>query len=113
MSARRGLTLLETMVALVILGLVSLAYLELFGGTVRASESVRHWSQAVAYAEDAMEQLKVVSESEWERGSEDLGGGFARRVQTRRWRDNLQVVSVIVALPGGGQYSLSRLMEPW
>ena len=39
MSARRGFTLLETMVALVILGLVVLAYLELFGTTARATSA--------------------------------------------------------------------------
>jgi prepilin-type N-terminal cleavage/methylation domain-containing protein len=34
-STRRGVTLLEVMVALVILGLVVLGYLELFGSTLR------------------------------------------------------------------------------
>ncbi len=113
MSGRRGLTLLETMMALVILGLVSLAYLELFGRTVRATESARDWSQAVAYAEDGMEQLKLALEGEQQAGYQDLGGGFARRIESRAWHDNLQLVSVIVALPGGGEYSLSRLVEAW
>jgi prepilin-type N-terminal cleavage/methylation domain-containing protein len=125
-SVRRGFTLLEAMVALVILGLVSLAYLELFGGTVRATESAAHWSQAVAYAEDRMESLKLTSESAWERGPEQLDGGFTRRVETRPWRDDfgrddfgradsgrdgLVVVSVVVTLPGGGEFAVSRLME--
>ena len=121
MTVRRGFTLLEAMVALVILGLVSLAYLELFGGTVRAAESAAHWSQAVAYAEDRMESLKLTSENAWERGPEQLDGGFTRRVETRSWRDDLGrddlgrdgllVVSVVVTLPGGGEFAVSRLME--
>jgi prepilin-type N-terminal cleavage/methylation domain-containing protein len=120
-SVRRGFTLLEAMVALVILGLVSLAYLELFGGTVRATESAAHWSQAVAYAEDGMESLKLTSETAWERSPEQLDGGFTRRVETRPWRDDfgrddfgrggLLVVSVVVTLPGGGEFAVSRLME--
>jgi prepilin-type N-terminal cleavage/methylation domain-containing protein len=115
-TVRRGFTLLEAMVALVILGLVSLAYLELFGGTVRAAESAAHWSQAVAYAEDRMESLKLTSENAWERGPEQLDGGFTRRVETRSWRDDLGrdgllVVSVVVTLPGGGEFAVSRLME--
>jgi prepilin-type N-terminal cleavage/methylation domain-containing protein len=110
-SARRGFTLLEAMVALVILGLVSLAYLELFGGTVRATESAVHWSRAVEFAEDGMERLKLTPESEWNHGPEHLDGGFARRVETRPWRDGLLTVSVVVTLPGGGEFAVSRLME--
>jgi Tfp pilus assembly protein PilV len=101
------------MVALVILGLVSLGYLELFGGAIRSSESADRWAQAVAYAEDGMEQVKLAPRGEWEPGYERLTGGFARRVERRTWHDNLQLVSVIIALPGGGEFSLSRLMEPW
>jgi prepilin-type N-terminal cleavage/methylation domain-containing protein len=110
-SVRRGFTLLEAMVALVILGLVSLAYLELFGGTVRATESAAQWSRAVEYAEDGMESLKLMPESEWGLGPEQLDRGFARRVEARPWRDHLRVVSVVVTLPGGGEFAVSRLME--
>jgi prepilin-type N-terminal cleavage/methylation domain-containing protein len=110
-SARRGFTLLEAMVALVILGLVSVAYLELFGGTVRATERAVQWSRAVEYAEEEMETLKLTPESEWERGLEQLDGGFARRVEARPWRDDLRAVSVVVTLPGGGEFAVSRLME--
>jgi prepilin-type N-terminal cleavage/methylation domain-containing protein len=107
---RRGFTLLEAMVALVILGLVSLAYLELFGGAVRATESAAHWSRAVEFAEDGMEILKLTPESEWQHAPEQLDGGFARRVEARPWRDDLRVVSVVVTLPGGGEFAVSRLM---
>lgn len=111
MSTRRGFTLLEAMVALTILGLVSLAYLELFGGTVRATEKAAHWSRAVEYAEDGMESVKLMPQSAWELGPERLDGGFVRRVESRPWRGDLRVVSVLVTLPGGGEFAVNRLME--
>jgi prepilin-type N-terminal cleavage/methylation domain-containing protein len=111
MKARRGLTLLETMVALVILGLVSLAYLELFGGAARSTASARQWSEGIAYAEEGMERLKLTSSSDETRVPEQLPDGFTRRVEASAWRENLQVVSIVVTFPSGGEFSLSRLME--
>ena len=55
----RGLTLLEVMVALVVLSLVGLAYLQLFNGGHRLVGTAREWSQAVDYAEEAMEQARL------------------------------------------------------
>ena len=111
MKARQGLTLLETMVALVILGLVVLGYLELFGTTVRAAGGAETWSQAVAYAEDGMERVKLVPEEAVGRGADALPGGFERRVSAQPWQNGLQHVTVVVTLPGGGEFALSRLVE--
>jgi prepilin-type N-terminal cleavage/methylation domain-containing protein len=108
---RRGLTLLETMVALVILGLVVLGYLELFGTTVRAAGGAETWSQAIAYAEDGMERIKLDPGDAVSRGEETLPGGFGRRANAQPWQNGLQHVTVIVTLPGGGEFALSRLVE--
>ena len=105
----RGLTLLETMVALVILGLVVVGYLELFGGALRGADNSRVWSQAVAYAEDGMERAKLEPARFRATGPEALGGGFARRVETTPWDDGLVRITVVVTLPGGGSYELDRL----
>jgi prepilin-type N-terminal cleavage/methylation domain-containing protein len=110
-SARRGFTLLETMVALVILALVVLAYLELFGTTARATGAAAAWSRAVAYAEDGVERAKLDRGGTASPGVETLPGGFERRVEVAPWGDGLQVVTVAVALPAGGQYEVSRLVE--
>ena len=59
MKPQRGLTLLEVMVALVILSLVALGYLQLFHGSHRLVGAAREWSQAVEYAQDAMERVKL------------------------------------------------------
>ncbi len=108
---RDGLTLLETMVALVILGLVVVAYLEVFAATTRTVRNAETWSQAVAYAENAMEVVKIDPRNALAGGSEQLGGGFERQVETRHWSEGIQLVTVRVSLPDGGRFTLNRLIE--
>jgi prepilin-type N-terminal cleavage/methylation domain-containing protein len=103
------MTLLEVMLALVILGLVGLGYLELLHQSHRLISDSRRWSQAVGYAEDAMEGVKL-------RGApiqpvvDDLPGGFRRQVTATSWRPGLSAVEVTVTLPGGGRFDLDRLI---
>ncbi len=108
---RGGLTLLETMVALVILGLVVLGYLEVFAGTARAQRNTEIWTQAITYAEDGMELAKLDLPSAVARGREALEGGFRRQVQSRTAERGLQRVTVTVFFPDRGQFMLSRLLE--
>ena len=106
---RSGLTLLETMVALVILGLVVVGFLEVFEGSTRLARDSETWATAVAYAEDGMELAKLETRVG---GSRDaLPGGFERSIATRVWRDGIDLVTVRVSMPGGGGVSLDRLME--
>jgi hypothetical protein len=42
---------------------------------------------------------------------EPLGGGFERWVETDAWTPGVQLVTVVVAFPGGGKFELSRLMR--
>jgi prepilin-type N-terminal cleavage/methylation domain-containing protein len=103
------MTLLEVMLALVILGLVGLGYLQLLHQSHRLINDSRGWSQAVGYAEDAMEGVKL-------RGApthpvlDNLPGGFRRQVTAALWRPGLTAVKVTVTLPGGGQFDLNRLI---
>ena len=112
---RRGLTLLEVMVALVILGLVVAGYLELFSGALRGAGGAHAWSQAVAYATDGMERAKLEPET-CRLGSIDrLPDGFERRCEVRPGRASgadiaFTTLRVVVTFPGGGQYVLERLV---
>ena len=107
----RGMTLLEVMVALVILGLVVVGYLEVFGGALHAADQARTWSRAVAYAADGMERVKLDAATA-DPTPERLPGGFERHIEFAPWRGDpgYTRVSVVVALPGGGRYALERLM---
>jgi prepilin-type N-terminal cleavage/methylation domain-containing protein len=105
-----GLTLLETMVALVILGLVVLGYLEVFTASSRGTRQAEVWSQAVAYAEDAMEAVKIEPEAP-PPGRQPLAGGFERAVEIRSWDADLRLVTVTVYLPEGGTFTVNRLLE--
>ncbi len=116
---RGGLTLLETMVALVILGLVVLGFLAVFQSSLAVFQSStrlagdsERWSRAVAYAEDAMETVKLdppLGSAGPARAG--LAGGFARSVEARAWDDSLRLVTVVVTLPDGGRVTLNRLVE--
>jgi prepilin-type N-terminal cleavage/methylation domain-containing protein len=106
----RGLTLLEAIVALVILGLVVTAYLGIFATSARTAADATTWSQAVVYAEDAMESAKLGL-----RGpspiTEQLGRGFERRTEIHPWNRGLARITVVVQLPRGERFELDRLVR--
>jgi len=105
----RGLTLLEVMVALVVLSLVALSYLELFHGSHRLVTASREWSEAVEYAEDAVERAKLGGPGLPGTPAESLPGGFRRQITRRPWQPGLTLVTVTVFLPGGGRFGLDWL----
>lgn len=113
---RRGMTLFEVMVAIVILGLVVATFLELFAGALRGAGAAQTWSQAVAYATDGMERAKLEPQPCRLTAAEQLPGGFKRRCETRAWdaRDaapGLTALRVTVTLPDGRDYVLERLVS--
>ena len=109
MTSERGLTLLEVMVALVVLSLVALGYLRLFQGSHRLVAAAREWSQAVQYAEDASERAQLGGPSLLGAPSESLPGGFRREIARRPWQPGLTLVRVTVFLPGGARFGLDWL----
>ncbi|OLB48299.1 MAG: hypothetical protein AUG80_19585 [Candidatus Rokubacteria bacterium 13_1_20CM_4_68_9] len=107
----RGFTLLEVMVALVVLSLVALGYLQLFHGSHRLVGDAREWSQAVEYAEDAIERAKLSGPGFTGTPAESLPGGFRREVTSRPWQPGLTLVTVTVFLPGSGRFDLDWLAQ--
>jgi len=97
------------MVALMILTLVGLSYLQLFHQSHRIVGDSRQWSRAVEYAEDGMERAKLEGGTA-EARSEDLPGGFKREVATQPWRTGLRL-EVTVFLPGNARFELRRLLQ--
>jgi prepilin-type N-terminal cleavage/methylation domain-containing protein len=104
---RRGLTLLEVLVALLILSLVLAGYLQLFHGSHLLLARSRTWSRAIAYAADGMEQAKL-----GDRGAVALPGGYRRRVTSGPWGAGLDVITVTVTLPDGARFDLRQLRAP-
>jgi len=110
-SSKRGLALLEVMVALVILGLVAVAYLELLQASHGLVVRSRTQAQAVSYAAAGMERAKLELPNLEPKPTELLPGGFRREVVTRHWRGGLAMLTVSVYLPDGARFDLARLVQ--
>lgn len=102
------MTLLESLVALVILGLAATGFLELFQRASRAAGDRAAWQRAVAVAESTMEGALAGADV-----TGDTLGGLRRRVEVRARPDGLREVVVTVVLPGAGdaKVELHRLAE--
>ena len=104
------MTLLEALVALVILGLTGVGFLEAFQGAGRAARNAAAWSTAVAYAEAGMEQAVLGAPFQPSADADSLPG-FRREVAVRPWRGAVDEVTVTVTLPSGARMSLHRLVR--
>jgi type II secretory pathway pseudopilin PulG len=105
-------TLLESLVALVILGTAAVAFLGALHASSSATNDVEEWLGAVGYAEMSMELTKLGAGSTLP----DLDvqpAGLARDVTVRPWAGGHGVdqVTVTVALPDGGEFVLHRLVR--
>jgi prepilin-type N-terminal cleavage/methylation domain-containing protein len=107
---RAGLTLLEVMVALAILGMVVLGYLQAFAGTFRLAEDGTDWTRAVGFAEAEMEEMKIfpLAPANDESASDEPAPGFRRWVAREHWRDGTEIRTVVVTLPRGARLEISR-----
>ena len=106
---RKGLALLEALVALVILSLLVVGYLRLLQGSHRLVARSQEWMVASNLAADAMEQAKLELPGSPSERDEDLPGGVRRLVSTRPWRPGLELITVTVVLPDGGELVSYRL----
>lgn len=109
---RPGLTLLETLIALIILGLVVVSGLELLAGTRRLSAEADGWARAVIYAEEGLDRA-VAGPLESAEVVEALPDGYERRIQVRPWElPPLARVDVIVTWSDDARFELSRVVAP-
>lgn len=103
------MTLLEAVIALVILGLVATGCLELFEGAARNSSQSAQWTTGVEYAEAAMESEKLGPGIEAE--DPDLRrAGYIRTIRRSFVAAGMEDVFVIVTLPEGQSFELHRLI---
>lgn len=107
------MTLLEAIVALVILVLVGVGCLELSAGSSRAAADAARWTRAVAHAESAMEAAAL--EASVERGPGARRGALetvaGARVRSVARGPGVRELAVTVPVDGGGAYTVRRLVR--
>ena len=105
------MTLLEPLVALVILGLSATGFLQAFQGASRSILAAEDWLHAVGYAEAGMEETKLGGGAGATPFPRPVPRGFSRTVSVQPWEGapGVELVTVTVTLPGGGTFSLQRL----
>jgi Tfp pilus assembly protein PilV len=99
------MSLLEALVALVVLGLTGVGFLEAFQGAARSARDAAAWSAAVAWAESGMEEATLGAPPE----AADSLPGYRRELAVRPWRAGVDEVTVTVTLPSGARFALRRL----
>lgn len=102
------MTLLESVVALVILGLAAVGVLELVERAGRTARDAEAWARAVAFAEAGMEAAKLGGPA-GAAAARDSIPGFTRRIVVRGWAPHLDEIVVAVTLPDGARVELHRL----
>lgn len=103
------MTLLETVIALVILSLAAVGLLELFEGSSRSAADAEAWVTAVAYAEEGVEAAKIGPRALDEFRNRRVLAGFARDVRVTQSGEGLRDIVVTVSLPRGARYVVHRL----
>ena len=104
------MTLLETVVALVILSLSAIGVLGIFQQANRAAGDAQTWSVATGYAEQGMEAAKIGPTALRELDTSPLSGGYGRRIEVHPSVSGLADVSVTVTVPGGASLVVHRLV---
>ena len=102
------MTLLEAVVALVILALTGVGYLEVFQGDARAIRNASDWTHAVAVGESAMESV-LAGGDPVEAAAVAADSGIVVQVHDGPWRGRVHDVRVDVRLPDGRVLRLHRL----
>lgn len=106
------MTLLESVIALVILSLTAVGVLGIFQQTNRAAADARAWTVATSYMEEGMEAAKIGAWAASSLGGPSLPSGYSRKVEARPGPNGLSDVAVTVTIPGGAALTTHRLVEP-
>lgn len=111
-----AVTLMEAVVAIVILALAAIGCLELAQGASRLEFTATEWNAAISMAESRMAQATLGAPGELNETNVSVNESDRARVRETRvtrepWRPGLELVSVSVPLSGGKQYVLRKLVR--
>lgn len=95
------MTLLESVIAFVLLAVVGVSCLELTRGAASLQRSSAAWTAAVAAGESALASAVAGAPPD---------DALPATVLRTRWRDGVERVEVTVALPDGRAFRLNRLV---
>lgn len=106
------MTLMEAVVALVILALVGIGCLELAQGASNLEFSATEWNAAVTAAESRMAQVSVGAPLEANARVASADSARINNIQVTRepWRTGLEMITVSVPVSGGKRYALRKLV---
>lgn len=119
LRARSGFTVLEALIALVIIGFAVVATVEALGGGLRAQSQVSRNLEAVALAETRLNELSLVGRDSLAYYAGGRDGVFAPPFESYRWRAAMEPVSGSQTLVRadvtvswrGGSYALQTLFH--
>ena len=98
------MTLLEAVIAFVLLSVVGVVCLDQSRGASQLQARSAEWTRAVEQAESALAEATSRALP-----MANAAGRDAVRIDRRTWRPGVDVVSVTVPLAQGGEYVLERL----
>jgi type IV secretory pathway TrbL component len=112
---RRGecesVTILEALLALVILGLSAVGYLDVFQGGARAVSAADDWTHTIQVAEAGMEAAALGDALQAQEALRGADARFSRNVQVRAYSRELNEIVVTVTSPRGVSFTLRRLVR--
>lgn len=108
------MTLLEALLALVILGVSAVGYLDVYRASARAVRDASEWSRVVAMAETAMEGATLGDALQAQQAlagadADARTAGFTQAVEVRAWQGDVREIVVTVTSPRGTTFTLRRL----
>ena len=104
------MTLLEALVALVILGASAAGFLGVFQNSARAVQAAESWNSASAEAEAALEDA-VRATREGTAAPEISAPNAGTRLDVRPWSAKVDDIVVQVTLPDGRTLTVHRLVR--
>ena len=103
------MTLLEALVALVILAISVVGYLDVFRSSAAGVRDADEWTRTVAVAESAMEAATLGDARQAQGAVPVPATGFRQRLEVRPWRAGVHELIVTVTSPRGATFTLRRL----
>ena len=101
------MTLLEAVIAFVVLSLAGVVCLDQARGASQLQRSSAEWTQAIARGESALAEAVAGSMPQGEQIPSTEGPAI--QVRRRSWRPGLDLIEVSVPLANGRSYTLARL----